>query len=158
MRSLNSCRAVLGPLVIGLSLIVPVFAQMRHTSAAPDLNQHIFICAPLVGAGTKADPKRPMFIPAQGLKPVLPVSALAASSTPRTGILAYHAQISDDGKFAIVELVAPSLSDFREILTSSDSRVQVFRKGVHGKDQIEAAFRVYKKDFSFDKFRMMGVR
>ncbi len=50
------------------------------------------------------------------------------------------------------------MGDFKEIMGTSDSRVHVFVKGVHGKDQIEAAFKAQKKDFSFDKFRMMGVR
>ena len=66
MRSLNSCCAGPGTLLVALSLIGPAFAQMRHTSAASDPFQHVFICAPLIGSGPVADPKRPMFIPAQG--------------------------------------------------------------------------------------------
>ena len=157
MLPLKSGLAISAILVALVLSGVPAQAQMRHTSAAPDPHQHIFVIVPLIGAGTAADPKRPMFTPAQGIKPALPASALAATAQ-RTGILGYHTQISDDGKSALVEFVAPRLSDFKDILTTADSRVQVFQKGVHGKDQIEAAFKAHKKDFSFDKFRMMGVR
>jgi len=76
----------------------------------------------------------------------------------RTGIIAYHSQISDDGKYAIVEFIAPSLADLKDIISTSDSSVQVFVKGVHPREAIEAAFKVQKKDFSLDKFMMLGVR
>ena len=59
---------------------------------------------------------------------------------------------------ALVEFVAPSVDDFRDILTTSDSRVQLFRKGARNKTEIEVAFRLFKKDFSFETFRMMGAR
>jgi len=98
-----------------------------------------------------------MFAPAQGFKPTLPSGANAAA-TGRTGILGYHAQISDDGKFALVEFIAVSKADLSGILSTSDSRVQLFEKGVHGKDKIEAALKVHKKDFSFDRFETVGVR
>ena len=76
-------------------------ADVRHTAAAKDLNYHVYAVVPLTGSGTAADPKRPMFVPAQGFKPVVPVVAAGRVTAVRTGILGYHAQISDDGKYAL---------------------------------------------------------
>lgn len=131
-------------------------AQMRHTAAASDLNHHIFVIAPLQGKGTPADPIRPMFVPVQGFRPGVATSG-ASGIISRTGILGYHTQISDDGKFALVEFVAATRTDFKDILATTDSRVQIFEKGVHQKNQIEAAFKVFRKDFSFDHFQMAGA-
>ena len=143
---------------ISILLLSPLaFSQMRHSTAAPDLNEHVFAIVPLIGAGTTADPKRPMFVPAGGVQPALPPTARAAGvPTPCKGLLAYHAQLSDDGKFALVEFIGPAASDLNEVLSSPDSRVRVFRKGLAARADIEAAFRVYKKDFSFHTFQMMG--
>jgi len=131
---------------------------MRYTSAPTDPHEHIYAIVPIVGAGTVTDPKRPMFAPAQGVRSEPADNAIAASRTPRTGIIGYHAEISDDGKSAIVEFIAPSLNDFKEILATSDSRIQVFRRGVQGKEVIEAAFKAQKKDFAFDRFVALGVK
>src|SRR5581483_6304632 len=56
------------------------------------------------GAGTPEDPKRPMFVPAP-----------SAFSNPadRSGIIAYKQIASDDGRFAIVELVAEDRAAFK---------------------------------------------
>ena len=91
-----------------------------------------------------------MFVPANGFPAAMP-------SKPRTGIICYHAQITDDGKDAIVEFVAPNASALQELLTSHDARVLVFQKGIHPTSTMEAAFRARKKDFSFATFHM-GVR
>jgi hypothetical protein len=53
---------------------------------------HIVTVVPYTGKGTYGDPKRPMHLP-----------AALASSTNRTGILAFACLPSDEGKFAIVE-------------------------------------------------------
>src|SRR5437588_11376423 len=61
---------------------------------------------PMIGTGTLADPKRPLYAP-------LP-SAMSASS--RTGILGYTLILSDDGKTALVEFVARDRSASTDIL------------------------------------------
>jgi len=100
-----------------------------------------------------------MFTPAQGIAPSLPAGpSVAAITAKRTGIIGFHSQITDDGKSAIIELIAPSIADFKDILSTVDSRVQVYVKGVHTKEVIEAAFKAQKKDFSFEKFIMLGAR
>jgi hypothetical protein len=97
-----------------------------------------------------------MFAPQDGISAKLP-TVIGAAITPRTGLIGYHAQITDDGNAAIVEFVAITRDDLKDILSTVDSRVQLFVKGVDTKDRMEAAFKARKKDFSFETFRAMGV-
>ncbi|MBZ5580976.1 MAG: hypothetical protein LAQ30_02020 [Acidobacteriia bacterium] len=97
-----------------LTLAAVVCAQRR---VDPKNTYVRVICVvPLVGGGTQADPKRPMYAPWP-----LP------STPPRTGIIAFAQQISDDGKYALAEFVARDWSAFSAIL--SDKQVKTFRKG-----------------------------
>ena len=60
-----------------------------------------------------------MFTPAQGIKPTLPLASLStAISAPRTGIISFHPRLATTGKAAIMKFIAPSMSDFKDILTS----------------------------------------
>jgi hypothetical protein len=148
-------------LLLSLALPSPAFAQMRHSTAPSDSLVHLFAVVPLIGAGTPSDPKRPMFAPAQGVQAVaVPIGngPAAAAATPRSGIIGYHMELSDDGNQAIVEFMAVSKADLQAILTTADSRVQFFVKGEQSKDAVLAAFQAVKKDFSFDKFLALGVR
>jgi len=153
MRPLKLCRLISAVVLLLNVLPSNSLAQMRNTSAS-DQYQHVFAVVPLIGKGTGDDPKRLMFVPAEGIQPA--VRQAGAPLPPRSGIISYHMQISDDGAYALVEFVGISKADFKDILATTDSRVQLFQKGVQGKDQIEAAFKVYKKDFSLDAF--LGVR
>ena len=117
------------------------------------LYERIWVVVPIVGKGTLADPKRPMYaptLPALNL-PLNP--ALSQQIAARTGIIGYSQQVSDDGKFALVEFVARDRSAFKDIL--SDSTVKSFIKGRDKREDVEAEFKKYKKDFDFRRF---GVR
>jgi hypothetical protein len=159
MRPLTNGLAISAALsVLYFTTTLPVLAQMRHTPAPVDSLIHVYAIVPLTGAGTAADPVRPMFAPALGIQPVLPTAAPGtAAASPRSGIVAYHMQVSDDGKQALVEFIAVSKADLQPILTTSDSRVQVFVRGEQAHDAILAAFQAVKKNFSFDKFIAPGV-
>jgi hypothetical protein len=160
MHPQKSGRVVLAAAFFLTFLSLPIQAQMRHTAAASDPYHHVFAIVPLIGKGTGDDPQRPMFVPAQGFRPVLPPSdeAVASGAVKRSGIIGYHAQISDDGKSALVEFVGVSVADFKDILATTDSRVQLFQKGIQSKTEIEAAFKVQRKDFSIDHFIFLGAR
>ena len=72
--------------VVGLLGTVPLWPQQK---VSPGNSYHrVLAVVPVVGKGTWNDPKRPMF------------AAAAASSTDRTGIIAFQQQLSDDGQFA----------------------------------------------------------
>jgi hypothetical protein len=78
-----------------------------------------------------------------------PVAA-ASPTGERSAIIAYSQQISDDGRFALVEYVARDRSAFATIL--ADKSITVFVKGTSKKDDIERELRKYKKDFDLEKF------
>ena len=72
----------------------------------------------------------------------------------RSGIIAFHHVVSDDGKSALVEFVFHDRSGMAPVLTSlgAQSAVKVFQKGKDTSQDIEATFKALKKDFDFDKF------
>jgi hypothetical protein len=119
----------------------PVFPQ--HKVAMRNMYERLLLVVPMVGAGTPEDPRRPMFAP------VPPGPGAPPSST---GIVAFAFQESDDGQYAVVEMVARDRAAFREILTSNRADVKVFQKGKDNKDDIVREFRKHRKDFDFTRF------
>jgi hypothetical protein len=63
--------------------------------------ERIYAIVPMVGSGAWDDPKRPMFAP-------VPLQMTPGS---RTGITAFHHVESDDGNFALIEIVAANKSE-----------------------------------------------
>lgn len=121
-----------------LALASVVCAQRR---VDPRNTYNRVICVvPFVGAGTPADPKRPEYAP------------WPASQDPN-GIIAFFYEPTDDGQFAVVELVARHRAAFQTIL--SDKTITVFEKGVATRSAIETAIRQHRKDFDMDKFGMV---
>lgn len=145
---------------------------------SPGMRYHrVYVISPLVGAGTKTDPKRPVFAPT----PPQPGSLSAALAVaPHTGLLGYQMQMSDDGTMALVEMVfsdpiafqavmqqelsnrgvtAPAISPgaapaavSTSLSTSLQSAVpglQIFERGKATDSQILSAFQQYKAKFSF---------
>jgi hypothetical protein len=126
-------------------LAASVFSQQRVDSG--NLYHRILAVLPMVGTGTWDDPKRPMFVP--------PPSQM---STDRSGILAFQFQLSDDGKFALVELVTANKAAFSPILTAAVPNVKVFEVGKDSRAAIETEFKKYKVNFTFDSFRPIRVQ
>jgi hypothetical protein len=115
--------------------IFALFAQ----DSLPSRHQHerITVVVPLVGAGTYADPKRPLFAP------------LPSEPSNPEGIQSFEWLPSDDGKYAVVEFVAFDRKALQPILT--DARVvKAFEKGKVKKTDAESELKVYRKDFTFD--------
>ncbi len=102
--------------------------------------ERLICLVPIVGSGTAQDPRRPLYAPLPGMVP------------GGEGIVAYAAQVSDDGSSALVEFVARDRSAFDQILNEKRSDVKVFVKGKAKKADIESEFRKYKKDFNIDTF------
>ena len=123
------------------------FASMawpQHRKVDPrNTYQRIIAIVPMVGTGTAADPKRPMYAPAARTSPT------AAAS----GIIAYSFQVSDDGRYALAEFVARDRAAFAAIL--ADQQVKAFTKGKDKKDDIEKELKKYKKDFDLEKFGLV---
>ena len=86
---------------------------------SPAMMYHrVYAVTPLIGGTSSSDPKRPMFIPV----PVLPQKGgtVAPVSAPlpgdRSGILGYQMQLSDDGRYALVEYVVANPATFQAIM------------------------------------------
>jgi len=117
--------------------------------------ERVMAIVPMIGSGTVEDPKRPMYAPAP--HPSTGATAGTTAAAP-TGILGFTYELSDDGKFALVEFVARDRSAFQNILADAAvpaSSVQAFTKGVNQQAAVEAAFKLLKKNFDFNHF---GVR
>ncbi|QOY91473.1 hypothetical protein [Paludibaculum fermentans] len=75
----------------------------------------------------------------------------------------YHYVLSDDEKFAIVEFsvqrpTKASLEKINAIAASKEPGVAVFEHGKSSRQAMEAEFRKYKKDFSFEEFAGFKVQ
>ena len=124
--------------MLKLLLLLPFAAllQAQHARVDERNASHRIICVvPMVGTGTPADPKRPQYAP----WPPSPTSS-------RTAIISFSHQVSDDGRFALVEFVAHDRQAFEAIL--KDKSVKVFEKGKDKKDDIDKEFKKFKRDFN----------
>jgi hypothetical protein len=73
-------------------------------------------------------------------------------------ILQYSYELSDDGKFALVEFVATGMEALRPVLESKAEGVKAFRKGRVGKAVIEREFKKHKSEFAIDSFLSAEAR
>lgn len=109
----------------------------------------------MIGTGTIDDPRRPMFVPKPPSLFKPPDTAKAAETgepTPPSGILAFQYQLSDDGNYALLELVGSDRKALDEVFNSTDARVKVFDRKLAQKETIETEFKKHKKDFNLDKY------
>lgn len=88
----------------------------------------------------------PIPMPAPGSAFVTPV--------PRPGFLAWSMQKSDDGKMAIVHIVAADPSAFADIVADSRPEIRVFQIGKDSPATIQAEIQKYKKDFNLTTFEV----
>src|SRR5205085_12547054 len=109
-------------------LVTPLFAQ--HRVDPRNMYERALCVVPFVGAGTPDDPRRPAYAP-------LPLGAGVPHS--RDGIIAFSFQESDDGKLALVELVAYSREAFKDLLADTRPEVTVFIKGQDTRQRVETA-------------------
>ncbi len=122
--------------------------SVAQQPVSPTNSYHrVLAIVPLTGGGAQDDPIRPMFVPA-------PSTALPS----RSGIIAWQHQITDDGKMAIVEFVAPTRAAFAELFASTDPRVKIFEVGQHTQAEILAAFQQVKAAFTFSNFQPLHVQ
>jgi hypothetical protein len=89
----------------GLLVLAAVACAQRRVDPRNTYHRIIAV-VPLVGAGTAADPRRPLYAP-------------TANSASPDGIIAFTQVPTDDGKFAIVEFVAKDRKAFQAILSDA---------------------------------------
>ena len=129
----------IGLFFVSLLLLHPAWSQPRVD--AGNLYHRVICIVPMVGSGTWADPKRPMFAPGP-----------TAIGRGRSGILAYYHEPTDDGKSAIAIFVAADRSALLNILESTSPSVQAFERGKISQQATEAALKAVKKDFDWKRF------
>ena len=120
-----------------------LFAQ--HKVQMRNMYERLYMVVPMIGSGTAADPRRPMYVPA----PAVPGTA-AAAHPASSGIIAFAFQESDDGQYAMVQLVARDSSAFKQILEGQEPNVKIFRMGKDKREDIESEFRKHIKAFDLD--------
>ena len=142
---MHSATRAVAVLVCLFTTVGALIAQPRVDSR--NSYERCLVVLPLTGAGTLEDPVRPMFIPA----PHSGLNTLQIPGTPsQSPILGYTWVPSDDGKFALTEIVMRDRAGFKGILAAPG--LKVFIKGVNARADIEGEFKKYKKDFDATKF------
>jgi hypothetical protein len=100
----------------------------------------------LIGTGKLGDPIRPEYVPA----------ASASEAVSRDGVIAWSSQPTDDGKMAIVHLVAVNHHAFDTLLADKRPEIKVFELGQHQPAAIELALGLLKKGFTLDSFKVLA--
>jgi hypothetical protein len=142
MRRIVTALAVLLSIFFGFSSNALLFGQ--H-AVDPTQGFHRLIClVHMTGKGTNDDPKRPEYVPG------------TAPDPSRSGILAWSQQVADDGKMAIVHLVAADRNAFAAILADKRPEMRVFEIGKDKREDIEKELRKFKKDFDLDTLKVVA--
>jgi hypothetical protein len=82
----------------------------------------------------------------------LPDYLPAPDDPDQKGILAYSQEISDNGKWAIAEIVVVDRKSLQEVLEDVRPGVWVVEKGRLSKDEIHGKLKQFKKNFDIENF------
>jgi hypothetical protein len=130
-------------LLIPLSLLFVASGIAQNRVSPANRYERVLAVVPMIGRGTADDPRRPAYAPAPSRGP--------AATLPSIG---FTAQISDDGRYALVEFVVQDRSALKNLLSDKRPDVKVFEKGRARKEDIETEFRRLKTTIDLTK---MGV-
>jgi hypothetical protein len=111
----------------------------------PAQRYHRLIClVHWAGSGTPGDPNRPEYVPGP------------ADARSRDGIIAWSVLPTDDGKMAIIHVVAVDRKAFAAIFADTRPEVKVFEIGKDTQQTIEAFLQAYRKNFTLDSLRVVA--
>jgi len=79
-----------------------------------------------------------------------------ADAPSRAGIIAWSVLPTDDGKMAIVHMVAVDHHAFDAVLADKRSEIRVFEIGKDTRQAIEAEMQKYRKNFTLDSLRVVA--
>jgi hypothetical protein len=151
-RALSFCLLLFGFTGIGFG---------QH-AVDPSQRYHRLIClVHLTGSGKKGDPILPEYVPVSvGPTTGNSSTAAAGSSTavgaPLTGIAAWAMQITDDGKMAIIHMVAVNRNSFAAVFADTRPEIKVFEIGVDKQATIEAFMQQHKKGFTLNSIQVVA--
>ncbi len=128
-------------------LAVPTVSSYAQRNKSDPFNTYyrIYAIVPMVGSGTESDPTHPLYAPG--------VDEVGGQAN---AVVGFTSDLSDDGRYALLEIVARSRSAFKQIL--ADSSIEKFEKGQASSSTIESAFVKHKKSFHFSEFNEVAVR
>jgi hypothetical protein len=142
-------RRALVPVVCLLAAVASAFAQHRVDPAS--MYSRVYAIVPMIGSGTWDDPKRPMFAPV--------VQQMTPGS--RTGIIAFNQVQSDDGNFALIEIVTATKPQLALVAEQMNSQLatatgfQLFDRSTTSVATVQSAFGLLKANFDITKFRVV---
>jgi len=122
-----------------LLLASPTFSLSQPKVDPGHLYERWICVVPMTGTGTYDDPRRP------GLP--LPVSHDEEGAPNHLDLLSFTYQLSDDGRFALVELAARNRETLLNILPFIHPGTRIFEKGKHQRADLIRELRKFKKDF-----------
>lgn len=139
-------------------LLTCVYTLSAQDRVAPEMMYHrVWAIVPLIGSGTKDDPRRPMFAPAppdfRARAIALEDARSSKQDVPPPAILSYTMQLTDDKQSAIVEFVGIDAKSLEFITQSKAPGVKVFERGKTTKQEIEAEMKKVKAAFQLDSFQ-----
>ena len=122
-------------------------AQQQPTNPRFTYNR-VLCVVPLIGSGEPGDPKRPDYTSV----PAVTESSSASSHAAGNGIIAFYHEVSDDGKWALAEIVARDRAALLPILNDTRPGVWAVEKGTVPRAQILQVFQQFKKSIDLDRF------
>jgi len=128
--------------VCSLSFFATQLSAQQKVSASNTYHR-ILATVPMIGAGTANDPRRPAYTPAP-----------QRGANAKRSTIGFTAQISDDGRYALVEFVAKDPSAFKDLLADKRSDVKIFEKGKTKKEDIEREFKTLKTTIDLSKMEV----
>lgn len=142
-------REAVTPVVCLMMAVGSAIAQHRVDPGS--MYARIYAIVPMTGSGTWDDPKRPMFAP------------LPQQMTPgnRTGIIAFNHVESDNGNFALIEIVAASRPQLALVTAQVNAQLagttgfQLFDRSTTSLATVQSAFQALKANFDITKFRVV---
>jgi hypothetical protein len=132
-------------------LVAVGFAFAQHSVDPGSMYARIYAIVPMVGSGTWDDPTRPMYAPVpQQMTPGI-----------RTGIIAFNQVLSDNGNFALIEIVVANQSQLALITAQMNTQLsaapgfQLFNRSTTPTATVQSAFQQLKANFDITKFRVV---
>lgn len=141
-------RVLIAAGLLAAALIVPAL----HAQVIPRVDPHfthfrVYCVSPVTGSGKSGDPVRASAVPSAGM---LSPRGDAADSGPV--VLGSITVLSDDGKWALSEIVFRDHQAAQQAVANHPSDVWAVEKGTVPRTVIEAEFRKYKGNLDLDQF------
>jgi hypothetical protein len=125
------------------SFTINLFGQ-QHAVDPANRYYRVICLVHLTGSGKADDPIRPEYVPK------------ASDAPSRDGIIAWSSQLTDDGKMAIVHLVAVNHYALDALLADKRPEIRVFEIGKHEPAAIALALKAVKANFSLESLRVVA--